>query len=119
LAVPASITVAYRQDVGGQSRAAHIARTAAQFGVLIDSPIRVDMALVKARKDRIVEKSDAGVHGWLDRAPNVSVLVGHAKFVEPHRIRVGQREFDAPRIFINVGGRALVVPARWAKRPAS
>jgi pyruvate/2-oxoglutarate dehydrogenase complex dihydrolipoamide dehydrogenase (E3) component len=90
------------------ARAAHVARTAADFGVLIDSPIRVDMAVVKARKDRIVQKSTTGVRAWLDGAPNVSVVEGHAQFVGPHRIRVGALEFEAPRIFINVGGRAMV-----------
>ena len=90
------------------ARVAHVARTAASYGVLIDSPVRVDMARVKARKDHIVRKSTAGVRAWLDGAPNVRVLVGHAQFIGPHRIRVDEQVFDAPRIFINVGGRALV-----------
>ena len=34
--------------------AAHLARRAADFGVTIDGPIRVDMTKVKARKDAIV-----------------------------------------------------------------
>jgi pyruvate/2-oxoglutarate dehydrogenase complex dihydrolipoamide dehydrogenase (E3) component len=90
------------------ARAAHVARTAADFGVVIDGPVRVDMAVVKARKDRIVEASTKGVRAWLDGAPNVTVVEGHAQFVGPHRIRIGTQEFDAPRIFINVGGRAMV-----------
>ncbi len=90
------------------ARAAHVARSAASYGVLIDGPIRVDMALVKARKDLIVEKSRTGVRSWLDGAHNVSVLVGHAQFTGPHSLQVGERSFEAPRIFINVGGRAQV-----------
>ena len=90
------------------ARAAHVARTAASYGVLIDGPIRVDMALVKARKDAMVEKSRAGVQTWLEGAHNVSVLVGHAQFTGPHCLQVGTRTFEAPRIFINVGGRAQV-----------
>lgn len=90
------------------ARAAHVARTAADHGVVINSPIRVDMATVKARKDRIVQKSTDGVRAWLDGAENVTVIEGHAQFIGPHRIRIGEREFDAPRIFINVGGRAMV-----------
>ena len=90
------------------ARAAHVARTAASYGVLIDGPVRVDMALVKARKDAMVKKSRAGVRSWLDGAPNVSVLAGHAQFTGPHSVHVEGRTFEAPRIFINVGGRAQV-----------
>ena len=90
------------------ARAAHVARHAGDFGVMIDGQVRVDMARVKARKDRIVQQSSSGVRAWLDGAKNVTVLEGHAQFTGAHRIRVGEREFEAPRIFINVGGRATV-----------
>ena len=42
------------------ARAAHVARRAADFGVVIESPVRVDMKAVKARKDAIVKVSDRG-----------------------------------------------------------
>ncbi len=90
------------------ARAAHVARTAGDFGVLIDTPVRVDMARVKARKDQIVQQSRDGVRSWLDGARNVTVLEGQAQFSAPHRVRVGERELEAPRIFINVGGRAAL-----------
>jgi len=90
------------------ARAAHVARTGADYGVVLDSPVRVDMAKVKARKDAIVEKSRAGVRSWLDGAANVTVIEGHAQFTGSHRVRVGDRELEASRIFINVGGRAAM-----------
>src|SRR5450631_79629 len=43
------------------ARAAHVARRGADFGVIIDSPIRVDMARVRGRKDAIVRQSNEGV----------------------------------------------------------
>src|SRR6187397_2936859 len=43
------------------ARAAHVARRAAEFGVVIEGPIRVDMKAVKARKDAIVQVSNQGV----------------------------------------------------------
>ena len=64
------------------------------------------MARVKARKDKIVQQSSNGVRAWLDGAPNVTVVQGHGQFSGPHSIRVGERDLQAPRIFINVGGRA-------------
>ncbi len=90
------------------ARAAHVARHAGDYGVVIDSAVRVDMARVKARKDRIVEQGSSGVRAWLDGARNVTVIEGHAQFSGPRRLRVGERELEAPRIFIDVGGRAAV-----------
>ena len=45
------------------ARAAHVARRAAEFGVVVDGPVGVDMARVKARKDAIVRDSNEGVAG--------------------------------------------------------
>ena len=94
------------------ARAAHVARTAGKFGVAVDGPVRVEMARVKTRKDGIVQQSRDGVRAWLDGARNVTVIEGHAQFTAPHRVRVctgvGDHELEAPRIFINVGGRAAV-----------
>ena len=88
------------------ARVAHVARHASDFGVLLDAPVRVDMARVMARKDALVQQSSSGVRAWLDGAKNVTVLEGQAGFSGPHTVRVGTRELEAPRIFINVGGRA-------------
>ncbi len=41
--------------------AAHLARRAADFGVMLDSPVRIDMKLVKARADKVTLDSRAGV----------------------------------------------------------
>jgi pyruvate/2-oxoglutarate dehydrogenase complex dihydrolipoamide dehydrogenase (E3) component len=90
------------------ARAAHVARTGATHGVIIDGDVRVDMASVKARKDAIVQQSRDGVRDWLAGVPNVTVIDGHARFVAPHRVQVGDRVLEAPRIFVNVGGRAAV-----------
>ena len=90
------------------ARVAHVARHAGDFGVMLDAPARVDMARVKARKDQIVQQSSSGVRAWLDGAKNVTVLQGHAEFTSPRTVRVGARELEAPRIFINVGGRAAL-----------
>lgn len=90
------------------ARAAHVGRTGAVHGLGFDGPLRIDMARVKARKDAVVQQSRDGVRQWLANAPNVSVIDGHARFVGPHRVQVGDRVLEAPRIFVNVGGRAAV-----------
>jgi pyruvate/2-oxoglutarate dehydrogenase complex dihydrolipoamide dehydrogenase (E3) component len=90
------------------ARAAHVARRAAEFGVVLDGPVRVDMAQAKARKDAIVAQSNANVAKWIRDTPNVTLIEGHARFESSRRVRVGERLLEAPRIFINVGGRAAV-----------
>ena len=88
--------------------AAHLARRAADYGVMIDAPVRVDMKRVKARKDEVVHRATQGVEQWLKGTPNVSVFEGHARFESATVVRVGDQLLEAPQIFINVGGRALV-----------
>ncbi|HEX6144383.1 MAG TPA: FAD-containing oxidoreductase [Geminicoccaceae bacterium] len=90
------------------AQAAHVARRAADFGVVVDGPVRADMKAVKARKDAIVRVSNEGVEESLRTTPGVEVLVGHARFVGPRQVRVGERTLEAAEIFINVGGRAIV-----------
>jgi pyruvate/2-oxoglutarate dehydrogenase complex dihydrolipoamide dehydrogenase (E3) component len=92
------------------ARAAFVARQAAAYGVRIDGPVSVDMAAVKARKDRIVGQSIDSLTNWLHGIENLRLVWGHARFTAADAIEVatpsGTQQLQAPRIFINVGGRA-------------
>jgi pyruvate/2-oxoglutarate dehydrogenase complex dihydrolipoamide dehydrogenase (E3) component len=90
------------------ARAAHIARQAADFGVQLDGAVRVDMRAVKARKDAVVNESIAGLTTWLQGLPTLTLFREQARFVAPNRVRVGDEELSAPKIFINTGGRPTV-----------
>src|SRR5216110_2603210 len=90
--------------------AAHVARRAREYGVVIEGAIKVDMAAVRARADAVVARSRAGVESWLRAMPGCTVLRGHAAFESPTQVRVGGDVLSAQRIFINVGGRASVPP---------
>lgn len=90
------------------ARAAYMARRAADFGVVIDGPVRVDMQRVKARKDTVVRQSNEGVTRWLKNMPNLTVYEGHGCFEGPRTVRVNGELLEAARIFINVGTRAYV-----------
>ena len=89
------------------ARAIHLARRGAEFG-FETGPLRVDMARVKARKDGLVKSSREGVEGWMRGLKHTEVIVGDAAFTGSRTLRVGERELTAPRIFLNVGGRAVV-----------
>ena len=68
---------------------------------------RVDMAKVKARKDKIMLDDRHGVESWLEGMKGCTFIRGHARFEGPHTIRVDDRLLEADRIFLNVGGRAV------------
>lgn len=87
--------------------AARISRRAAEYGVNA-GPVTVDMKRVKARKDEISGRSRTGVEKWLKGMKNCTVHEGHAHFESPHEVSVGEDLLTADRIFVNVGGRAIV-----------
>jgi pyruvate/2-oxoglutarate dehydrogenase complex dihydrolipoamide dehydrogenase (E3) component len=88
--------------------AAHMARRSAEFGVGIGGSVTVDMARVKARKDEISGQSRSGVEAGLRKTENCTVYQGHARFESARVVTVGTDRLTADRIFINVGGRALI-----------
>src|ERR671924_305150 len=94
------------------ARAAHVARSAREYGVVIDSAIAVDMKKVKERKDAVVRRSNEGVEKWLKGTENLTVYEDHARFAGAHQLRVGNELLEADKIFINVGGRASTPPLR-------
>jgi len=88
--------------------AAHMARRSADFGVTLSGTIGVDLKAVKARKDTVVMRSRSGVESWLKSMARFTVIEGHARFKSPQEVTVGNDSFTSPRIFINVGGRAVL-----------
>jgi pyruvate/2-oxoglutarate dehydrogenase complex dihydrolipoamide dehydrogenase (E3) component len=88
--------------------AAHMVRRAAEFGVDAGGASTVDMRRVKARKDAISGKSRTTVEAWLKKMDNCTVYEGHARFESPQDVSVSPHRLTAKRIFINVGGRAVV-----------
>ena len=89
------------------ARVAHLARRAADFGVEA-GPVSVDMAAIKARKDKIVGASVDSLTQWIEGTDGLRLLRGDARFTAPRTIAVGDESFAADAIFINTGGRAIV-----------
>ena len=87
--------------------AARVAARAAEYGVDVGS-VRVDMKRVMARKDAVSKESRTGLEDWLRNMENCTVYQGHARFESAHEVSVGGERLRADKIFINVGGRALV-----------
>ena len=90
------------------AHAAHLARRGGEYGVVLDSPVKLDMARVKARKDTISGNARSGVEKFLRGMAGCTIFKGQAIFEEPQVVKVGNETITAPKIFINVGGRASV-----------
>lgn len=88
------------------AHAAHLARRAGDFGIATGEVI-VDMAAVKARKDRISGGDREGLETWLEGMKGCTLIRGHARFEGTHALRVDDQLLEADRIFLNVGGRAV------------
>jgi pyruvate/2-oxoglutarate dehydrogenase complex dihydrolipoamide dehydrogenase (E3) component len=88
------------------ARAAHLARRS-DLGVEAGE-LRIDFARVRGRADKISRDARTGIEASLAGMEGLTLLRGHARFDGPDRVRVGDDVLCAPRIFINVGGRALL-----------
>jgi pyruvate/2-oxoglutarate dehydrogenase complex dihydrolipoamide dehydrogenase (E3) component len=126
-AVGQRVAVVERKHIGGtcvntgciptktlvaSAHAAHLARRGAEYGVGTGS-ISVDMAKVKARKDGVMLDDREGLETWLDGMEGCTVFRGHARFEDAHTLRVTTQDgqdvvLHGDRIFLNVGGRAVV-----------
>ncbi len=56
------------------AKAAQTARRAAEYGVVIEGAVGVDMRKVKARADAVSGASRDGVTAWIDKAPHPSFV---------------------------------------------
>jgi pyruvate/2-oxoglutarate dehydrogenase complex dihydrolipoamide dehydrogenase (E3) component len=88
--------------------AAHLARRSTEYGIGIEGPVTIDMGRVKARADTVSTNARQNIETRLRGMDGLTVIEGHARFEGPDVVRVGESLLKAPRIFINVGGRASV-----------
>jgi pyruvate/2-oxoglutarate dehydrogenase complex dihydrolipoamide dehydrogenase (E3) component len=87
---------------------AHLTRRGEEYGVAIAGEVDVDIKRVKERKDAVVAQFRNGLTTALEGAANCTLYRGHARFLSPREVGVGNERLRAERLFINVGGRASV-----------
>jgi pyruvate/2-oxoglutarate dehydrogenase complex dihydrolipoamide dehydrogenase (E3) component len=85
---------------------AHLARRGGDFGIKTSGPVDVDLKAVRERVDGIVGPRRLRIETWLADLPGCTIIRGHARFVAPGVLTVGDQRLTAPQIFLNVGGRA-------------
>lgn len=90
------------------AKAAQVARRAADYGVVLAGPVGVDMAKVRARAHKVTMDARQGLEDWIGGMPGCELIRGHARFTGPHEVEVNGQRLTAAKIFLNVGGRAVV-----------
>lgn len=90
------------------ARAAHVARNSQAHGVRLPGPIAIDMATVKGRADTVSSNARSNLETFIASQRGVTLIRGHARLVSSTEVEVGDERLSAPRIFLNVGGRAAV-----------
>ena len=88
--------------------AAHLARRASDYGIELDGPPRVDMPKVMARSHQVTLNARRNNREWLQSMERCSLIEGHARLESSDTVRVDDELLRAPRIFLNVGGRAAI-----------
>ena len=90
-----------------RAQVAHYARDAARWGV-IASNVSVDLPKIVAQKDEVVLSFRRGQQKQVDKRPNLQLHRGHARFVGPHQLQVGDDVLESEKMFINTGGRPSI-----------
>jgi pyruvate/2-oxoglutarate dehydrogenase complex dihydrolipoamide dehydrogenase (E3) component len=89
------------------AQVAHYARNAGKWGVRA-SDVTVDLPRIVARKDQIVQQWRSGQERKVEQREKLHLYRGHARFVAPRQLRVGEQDLASERIFINTGTRVDV-----------
>jgi pyruvate/2-oxoglutarate dehydrogenase complex dihydrolipoamide dehydrogenase (E3) component len=86
------------------AQVAHYARNAGKWGVRAGD-VSVDLPKVVARKDQVVERWRTGILRKIEERKGLRLYRGHARFIGPHQVRVGEEVLDSEHIFIDTGAR--------------
>jgi pyruvate/2-oxoglutarate dehydrogenase complex dihydrolipoamide dehydrogenase (E3) component len=102
------------------ARVAYLARRSKDYGVNA-APVTVSMRRVLERKRGIVESFRNYGQKTLEKAANLELIFGEARFRDSQRVVAklkggGTRELEGKRIVINTGGRPAVPPIPGLER---
>lgn len=87
---------------------AHLARRGADYGVVLEGAVGIDFPKVMARARKVTLDARGNLERWLGGMQGLTLLRGHARFVAADTLEVDGQAIRAPRIFLNVGGRAAL-----------
>ncbi len=88
---------------------AHAARTANRYGITVSAPT-VDMKAVRQHIQQVIQQVYKAETPQVFQNRGIEVVLGEAKFIDPHTIRVGERTLTAKKFIVATGARAAVPP---------
>jgi len=109
--------------MAASARVAYLARRASEYGVQT-GPVEVNLAQVRERKQKVVERFRNGDELILKATANLDVIRGKANFIDAKTVIVKHagsdaRRLSAERIFINTGARPVIPPIDGLNRVPS
>lgn len=91
------------------AKVAHSIRTADHYGITVNQPI-VDMAVIRSHIQRTIQEVYQHETPEETAKRGIEVVLGEARFVDPHTIEVCARRIRSKKFIIATGGRAAVPP---------
>lgn len=79
-----------------------------EFGVEIPNGAVTNLEKVNSRKNNLINASKDGIENNIEANENITLFRGEAKFINNYEIEINTEIITAKKIFINVGGRALI-----------
>ena len=109
--------------MAASARVAYLARRASDYGVETGR-VEVNLARVRERKQKVVERFRNGVEQLLEGIANLDVIYGKASFIDARTVKVegaGAEAFrlGAEKIFLNTGARPVIPPIAGLSRVPS
>ena len=98
--------------MAASARVAYLARRASDYGVQT-GPVKVDLAQVRQRKQKVVERFRNGAEQVLEATANLDVIRGGASFIDARTVKVERPgsealRLSAEKIFINTGAKPAI-----------
>jgi pyruvate/2-oxoglutarate dehydrogenase complex dihydrolipoamide dehydrogenase (E3) component len=109
--------------MAASARVAYLARRASDYGVHTGS-VKVNLAQVRERKQKVVERFRNGAEQVLETTAHLDVIRGEASFIDARTVKVEGAGNEALRlsgekIFINTGAKPLFPPIDGLNRVPS
>ena len=100
--------------MAASARVAYLARRASDYGVQTGR-VKVNLAQVRERKQKVVERFRIGAEQVLEATANLDIIRGQASFVDARTVKVegaGSEtlRLSAEKIFINAGAKPVIPP---------
>jgi len=109
--------------MAASARVAYLARRASDYGVETGR-VKVNLAQVRERKQKIVERFRNGAEECLETTANLDLIRGEASFIDARTVKVqgaGNEtlRLSGEKIFINTGAKAVMPPIGGLNRVPS